>query len=203
MRSFVGVFCLMIFCSYMSCDNPDLDESDVSFDCENTDGVALKDAFDYLNCVRSDPYSYGKDLGIDLSGVKAKPALEWDVALAEAAYNKAKYMAENDFFGHVDNDGFGMNKKIVEAGFYLAPYLNKSDMQNNFESIAAGTNRSNAVIMVKELIIDKGISSLGHRKHLLGMTDFFSDCNFCGIGFYKKPGSMYTYYCCVLIAKHK
>ncbi len=95
------------------------------------------------------------------------------------------------------------NSKVDAAGFTLADYLLKSKTANNFESIAAGTNRNTAKIMIQQLIIDKGIPSLGHRKHLLGMTYFWADAEYCGIGFYKKPGSTYTYYMCVLIAKHE
>ncbi|MCZ4694612.1 CAP domain-containing protein [Ancylomarina euxinus] len=165
--------------------------------------INRKDAFDYLNAVRNKPASFSDELGIDLSGVVTRNQLIWSAELAKAAYDKAKDMAERNYFAHVDPDGYGMNYKINAAGFDLADYLMPSKSANHFESIAAGTNRNTGEIMIQQLIIDKGIPSLGHRKHLLGMTCFWADAEYCGIGFYKKPGSTYTHYICVMIAKHK
>ncbi|WP_372641582.1 CAP domain-containing protein [Ancylomarina sp.] len=165
--------------------------------------INRKDAFDYLNAVRNNPPAYSDGLAVDLSTVEKRDKLIWCAELAKAAYDKAKDMAERNYFAPVDPDGYGMNYKINAAGFDLADYLMSSKSANNFESIAAGTNRNTGKIMIQQLIIDKGIPSLGHRKHLLGMTSFWADAEYCGIGFYKKPGSTYTYYICVLIAKHE
>ncbi|MRT92804.1 CAP domain-containing protein [Ancylomarina sp. 16SWW S1-10-2] len=174
-----------------------------SSEAKNLNETNRKDAFDYLNRVRNKPSAYSDELGVDLSTVEKRDKLIWSEELAKAAYEKAKDMAERDYFAHTDPDGYGMNHKIDAAGFSLADYLLKSKTANNFESIAAGTNRNTGKIMIQQLIIDKGVSSLGHRKHLLGITDFWADAEYCGIGFYKKLGSAYTYYMCVLIAKHE
>lgn len=191
----------LISCGGTSFDNDLIIEE--SSEAKNLNEVNRKGAFDYLNSIRDKPSAYSDQLGIDLSAVEKRDKLIWSEELAKAAYEKAKDMAERDYFAHIDPDGYGMNYKIDAAGFTLADYLLKSKTANNFESIAAGTNRNTGKIMIQQLIIDNGVSSLGHRKHLLGMTNFWADAEYCGIGFYKKLGSTYTYYMCVLIAKHE
>lgn len=198
--SLISLSSICVSCS----DNKDSDLIvEESSEAKSLNETNRKDAFDYLNAVRENPTAYNDELGIDLSAVEKRNNLIWSPELAKAAYNKAKDMAERNYFAHVDPDGYGMNYKINEAGFTLADYLMKSKTSNNFESIAAGTNRNTGKIMIQQLIIDKGVPSLGHRKHLLGMTDFWASAEYCGIGFYKKPSSTYTHYICVLIAKHE
>jgi hypothetical protein len=71
---------------------------------------------------------------------------------------------------------------------------------NNFESLSAG--RSNPLNSIISLIKDEGVIGYGHRKHLLGMTEFWEPCYDIGIGWGYNPNSKYKTYCCVLIAKH-
>ena len=206
MNKFRTLLLLSIHLFLISCGGTSYDEDiiiEASSEAKELNEINRKDAFDYLNAVRNNPPAYSEELAVDLSTVEKRDKLIWNAELAKAAYDKAKDMAERNYFAHVDPDGYGMNYKISEAGFYLADYLMPSKSANNFESIAAGTNRNTGKIMIQQLIIDKGIPSLGHRKHLLGMTSFWADSEYCGIGFYKKPGSTYTYYICVLIAKHE
>ncbi len=191
---------LLISCEGTSEDDFVLVESS---EAEKINEINRKDAFDYLNAIRNEPSAYSDELGVDLSDVEKRPKLIWNEELATAAYNKVKDMAEHNYFAHVDLDGYGMNYRINEAGFYLADYLLESKTANNFESIAAGTKHNTGKIMIQLFIIDKDIPSLGHRKHLLGMTDFWAEAEYCGIGFYKQPGSRYTHYICVLVAKHE
>jgi len=191
---------LLISCEGASKDDFVLVESSVA---ERINEINRKDAFDYLNAVRNEPSAYSDELGVDLSDVEKRPELIWNEKLATAAYNKVKDMAENDYFSHVDLDGYGMNYRINEAGFHLSDYLLESKTVNTFESIAAGTKLNTGKIMIQRLIIDKDIEGVGHRKHLLGMTDFWAEAEYCGIGFYKQPGSRYTHYICVLVAKHE
>jgi len=199
MFAFIAIIPFLVSCSDSENDLVEIKDTPES---ESLNEVNRKEAFDYLNAVRNNPTAYNDELGVDLSTVERRDDLIWNDAIAKAAYNKAKDMAERNYFAHVDPDGYGMNYKINEAGFELADYLLQSKEAKNFESIAAGTNRNSGKIMIQQLIIDKGIPSLGHRKHLLGMTDFWAESKYCGIGFYKKAGSKYTYYMCVLIAKH-
>ncbi|MRT94292.1 CAP domain-containing protein [Ancylomarina sp. 16SWW S1-10-2] len=185
----------------------DTSENDFSFvessEASKINEINRKEAFDYLNAVRNEPAAYSDELGVDLSDVEKRPQLIWNEELATAAYNKVKDMAEKKYFSHVDSAGYGMNYRINEAGFHLADYLLQSKTANSFESIAAGTKLNTGKIMIQRLIIDKDIEGFGHRKHLLGMTDFWAESAYCGIGFYKQPGSRYTHYICVLIARHE
>ena len=206
MNKFFILIILSINPALISCGDTSFDNDliiEESPEAKSLNEANRKDAFDYLNAIRSKPFAYSEELAVDLSAVEKRAKLIWSDELAKAAYEKAKDMAERNYFSHIDSDGYGMNYKINAAGFTLANYLLESKMTNSFESIAAGTNRNTGKIMVQQLIIDKNIPDLGHRKHLLGMTDFWADAEYCGIGFYKKPGSTYTYYMCVLIAKHE
>lgn len=205
MKKFTTFFLLLFSLLLVSCASKSEDGFVLveQSESERINEKNRREAFDYLNAVRSDPPAYSDELGVDLSEVEKRPELIWNENLATAAYNKVKDMAENDYFSHVDLDGYGMNYRINEAGFYLADYLLQSKTANNFESIAAGTKHDSGKIMIQLFIIDKNIPDLGHRKHLLGMTDFWAESEYCGIGFYKQPGSKYTHYICVLVARHE
>ena len=56
---------------------------------------------------------------------------------------------------------------------------------------------------IRNLIIDKNVPSLGHRKDLLGLDDWNASLYDIGIG-YARPveNSRFRSYVCVLIAKH-
>ncbi|MCQ2250145.1 MAG: CAP domain-containing protein [Bacteroidales bacterium] len=161
-----------------------------------------KKAFDFINNVRQHPSLYTSQTGVDLSGVKSKPALAWNNQLAQAAQKKAQDMATRNYFGNVDPDGYGMNYHINKAGYTLeSGYLSKKDA-NYFESITA--TFQDGAEAVKYLIKDGGASNqhAGHRRLLLGIDDFYSDCTDIGIGVYYNPNSTYKYYWCILVAKH-
>ena len=72
-------------------------------------------AFDYLNKIRKEPAKFSKEIGIDLSDVKARPALKWNDILAKVAEEKALDMANRDYFAHVTPEGLGINIQIHEA----------------------------------------------------------------------------------------
>jgi len=42
-----------------------------------------------------------------------------------------------------------------------------------------------------------------HRKQLLGITDFYSECTDIGIGFARNPKSKYRTYMSIVIARKK
>ena len=157
-------------------------------------------AYDFLNQVRQDPDSYSEEIGVDLGYVEAKPELKWDKNLANAAQKKALDMATRDYFGHVDSEGYGMNYRIFHAGYKIPENWFDDVTSNYFESIQAGN--SSGKIAIIDLIIDEGIDPPGHRNHILGIEDFWSNCTDIGIGMAKRQGSTYTYYMCVMVAKH-
>ncbi|MEI9807661.1 MAG: hypothetical protein WDO16_07150 [Bacteroidota bacterium] len=110
-------------------------------------------------------------------------------------------MANRDYFGHTDPDGYAINYFIHKSGYILnADWLkNKSD--NYFESIIAESPDGETAI--KRFIIDEGVPSLGHRKHLLGIGEWNASLVDIGIGFARRDaGSTYQTYVSLVIAKH-
>lgn len=158
-------------------------------------------AFEYLNKVRQSPKSYTKEIGMMMLLAKQMPQLIWNDTLAQVAEARALDMAEKDYFAHVNKKGEAVNILIHRAGYELDEIFIKKKKQNSFESIAFGY--ASGVESVKNLIIDKGINPPNHRKHLLGMTDFWATCYDCGIGFVQSSNPQKSTYICIIIAKHK
>jgi uncharacterized protein YkwD len=159
-------------------------------------------AFELLNKVRQNPKAYSAGWNnINLSSVKAKPALVWNDTLAKVAEAKAIDMARRNYFNHIDPGGYGMNYYINKAGYKLSKDWLKNKNENYFESIAAGENTGEETI--RDLIIDKDTPGLGHRSHLLGMNKFYADLVDIGIGFARcSNGCTYQTYVSVVIARH-
>src|SRR5262249_19281153 len=160
-----------------------------------------KKAFDYLNKVRKEPAKFSEEIGVDLSDVKARPALAWNKVLAKVAEEKALDMANRDYFGHVTPEGRGINIQIHEAGYKLPKDWVKDKKQNFFESISAG--KDTGVEAIQQLIVDKDVPEAAHRRHLLGTNDFFAKCTDIGIGFARQPNSKYRTYMSIVIARKK
>jgi glutaredoxin/uncharacterized protein YkwD/peroxiredoxin len=154
-------------------------------------------AFNYLNKIRQNPAAYSADFGVDLSAVKPRANVVWNANLIKAAEAKAMDMAKRKYFDHVDPDGNGMNILMHRAGYTLASSLLINNSDNSFESIGMGFIDGSAAI--KGLVIDAGVPTLGHRRHLLGIDDFWSNCVDIGIGMVSDGSTIYT---CILIAKH-
>jgi uncharacterized protein YkwD len=157
-----------------------------------------KKAFEFLNAVRRDPPSFSKDIGADLKEARATTALKWNATLAKVAEEKALDMAKRDYFSHENSEGLGINFLIHKAGYKLPDYMLKDKKANSFESIAVGITSGKDV--VRTLIVDKGVDSRAHRKHLLGMDDFHSKHKDAGIGFVRNPKGKYKIYICIIIA---
>lgn len=188
----------------ISCTVDDDDESVNNLLDEVTDDVKsdeeeLAAALEYLNAVRKNPSAYSKEIGVDLSAVASIHELKWNDTLAKVAHAKAEDMVARGYFGHVDPDGYGMNIKINEAGYTLPEsWCGKSN--NNFESLAAGYASGKATVI--QLINDGGVDneSAGHRRHLLGIDNFWANCYDIGIGV--AHGGKYGTYWCFLVVKH-
>jgi len=157
-------------------------------------------AFEYLNEMRQSPAAFSEVVGIDLGYAEPRQALQWNDILARVAEEKALDMAEREYFSHVDPDGNGINFLIKQAGYELPASWVEEVTNNYFESIQAGASTGTDVI--NDLIRDEGMDPPGHRNHLLGIDDFWSNCIDAGIGMVKKEGSVYGYYTCIIIAKH-
>lgn len=161
-----------------------------------------KKAASLINDIRKNPSAYSSQMGVDLSGVAARPALNWNSALAKVAQAKAEDMAKNNYFSHVDLNGYGVNYFMHEAGYDMPEAWYKDKKLNYFENIAAGNATAEA--MVKQLVYDGGKdnSSAGHRSSLLGISDWNSSCIDIGIGYAYDANSTYGHYWSVIIAKH-
>jgi uncharacterized protein YkwD len=159
-------------------------------------------AFTYLNKVRTQPSSYTKELTFLANGIKPMHKLKWNETLAKVAEAKALDMATNNYFAHVDGNGYGINYYINKAGYTLNPSWLKNPKTNYFESCNAGG--LTGVEAIKMLLIDEGVPTLGHRKHLLGIESWNEGLVDIGIGYVRSNSSTtYRTYTCVIIAKHK
>lgn len=160
-----------------------------------------KSAFEFLNRVRENPSAFSAEIGADLGKIKPLPALIWNDTLARVAEQKAMDMGKRNYFGHVNPQGKGINIMIHEAGYHLPPEWIADKKTNYFESINAGTETGAGAI--KDLILDSYDKDKGHRRHLLGMNDFYSSLIHIGIAHVKVEGSQYIYYTVVIIAKRQ
>jgi uncharacterized protein YkwD len=160
-----------------------------------------KKAFEYINKVRKEPARFSKEIGVDLSDVKPRDELKWNDTIAKVAEEKVIDMAKRNYIGHVDPDGIGINLKLHEAGYTMPEEWIKDKKSNLFESIGGGKNTG--VEMVKMLLVDAGSARAGHRRHILGIDDFYADCPDIGIGFVRDPNSKFKTYMSILIAKQK
>ena len=148
-----------------------------------------------LNKARHDPQQYEIDqkLPVSLAGVAARPPLAANTDLFDSAKFHATEMAVNNYFGHQsDVTGDWPNKLARDQGYVLPSYF---DSDNNYiESIAAGTLDDTAQEVIDQLVIDKGVPSLGHRLHLLSIGDFYEDSREIGIGHAFSKASTYSHY---------
>lgn len=160
---------------------------------------AAKEVAFIINQVRNKPVAYTQEYGVDLSYLAARPALNWNETLAAVAQKKAEDMYRRQYFSHVDPDGNGINILIHEAGYTLAEGLRKTRKMNTFESISAG--HTDPAAIVRQLIIDEGVTPPGHRHHLLGHEQFWGTCTDIGVGVFASD-DRYTGYCVIIIAKH-
>lgn len=158
-------------------------------------------AWEYLNRVRENPSAFSSEIGVNLSYVRARPALAWDESLAAAAETKALDMAARNYVAHVDPEGYGMNHHMKRAGYDLRDDWTVPRSANSFESISYAqgyTAEGSGVFAIRQLILDRNVNPPGHRNHLLGIEDFWSNCTDAGIGIARIGDQTYV---CVLVAK--
>jgi uncharacterized protein YkwD len=167
------------------------------------DTIEAKEAFEYLNKIRANPKIYSEEIGDNLDYIASKIALEWNPILASVAQEKAIDMANRNYFGHTDPDGYGMNYFINKAGYTLPEYQLQNKNANFYESISAIYDQKDlGKVIIKQLILDKGLKgrdNKGHRIHLLSIGDFRKNAKHIGIGIAKSSKSKYDVYCSVII----
>lgn len=148
-----------------------------------------------LNKIRHDPQAYDDeaDLGGILDGVAARQPLAVNADLFDSSRFHAVEMADNNYFGHQSQvTGDWPNKMAEDQGYDLPFYFDLD--ANNIESIAAGNAYGNPADVIELLIVDAGVPSLGHRKHLLGIDDFYAQAQEIGIGHGFNLSSLYDHY---------
>ncbi len=159
-------------------------------------------AFEFLKKVRKDPNSFTERLRVSLKGIPAAPDLRWSDTLAAVAEQKALDMAQKDYFGSVDKDGYGINYYINKAGYRLDDEYLKHKRADDFEVFIGGYQSGEEAIGA--MITDKDESDGASRKFLLGMTDFSKGLHDIGIGFVKgTKDTKYRFYTVVIITKHR
>ena len=148
-----------------------------------------------LNRARHDPAAYQleNNLPADIALVEARPPLAVNSNLNASALFHSQEMATHNYFGHQSVvTGDWPNKMVRDHGYPLpAIFPNTS---NNLESLAAGTFFSGADEPLSALIVDEGIPSLGHRKHLLGMGTFNASFREIGVGHAFNGAAAYDHY---------
>ncbi len=137
-----------------------------------------------LNDARENPAAYGAPIGLNLSGVASSQPLAFDTRLIEAARLHSQDMNNRGFFAHTNPDGAGPGERLAAAGFLTRSWG---------ESIAAGY--SNPEEALRALIVDSGVSDLGHRRHLLAIDAIFREHNAVGVGILQNgSGPYHDYY---------
>ncbi len=170
------------------------------------DKAEAQEAFNYLNNIRQNPGAYSNEIGVDLSYVEPRHKLVWNSICAQVAEEKALDMIKRDYFGHVDPDGYGINRRLHDAGYEMSENFIQNKSDASFESISQWGDGKYPLnnfdtVGIKCLIVDEGWDPPGHRNHLLGIIDFWEDCIDCGIGIAYSDDKTYARMC-VIIAKH-
>lgn len=110
-----------------------------------------------------------------------------NTVLAQVARERAQDMANRNYFGHTNPDGYGPNALVRNAGYRLPGFYASSQDGNNIESIAAGYRTAQAAF-------EGWMESTGHRVQVLGEAQFYRDQVEFGVGYYYNPNSEYKHY---------
>lgn len=160
-----------------------------------------------LNRARHDPQAYGAEVGFSaslLAGVAARAPLAVNLQLADSALFHATEMATHNYFSHQSLvTGDWPNQMARDAGYDLASWLPSDN--NTIESLAAGTFYNKADTPLRDLIEDHGLSTPGHRYHLLAdgpSSDFWLLHTEIGVGHASSASATYTNYWAVHTGFH-
>lgn len=157
-----------------------------------------------LNLARHDPVAYQREaeLAVDLSSIVPRPPLAVNDRLMQSASVRADEMAEHDYLGHQSPvTGAWPNKVARDQGYALPSSW--PDENNFIESIAAGDWYDQAATPLGALIVDQGLSSATHRRHLLGVDGFYAENREIGVGYATDLDSTYGRYWAVHIARQE
>lgn len=86
------------------------------------DRSEAKQAFEFLNDIRTNPAGYARELRLQKNIKTTTTKLIWNKELAKAAEAKAYDMACRNYFNHIDPDGYGINYYIKKTVIHLTPH---------------------------------------------------------------------------------
>jgi hypothetical protein len=137
---------------------------------------SLEQEFIYLlNRARHDPAAYAEevDLGVDLTGVPARPPLAVNAHLLDSTQFHVDEMVAHNYFAHTSAvTGDQPNKMARDAGYPLPGWW--SSDANYIESLGHGRVAANAL---HGLLRDEP-----HRIHILGTPTFWAENREIGVG---------------------
>ncbi len=106
--------------------------------------------------------------------------------LCKVARARAQDMATRGYLAHVDPDGIGPNRHVINAGYKLPAWWGDKQDANYIESASSGNPTAQDVMI-------SWLGSPGHRTHVLG-EGFYSDQVNVGVGYAaneNSPGKRY------------
>jgi uncharacterized protein YkwD len=154
---------------------------------------ALEQLFlERLNDARANPAAYGASIGLDLSGAGRAQPLAFNPILVAAARLHSQDMAGRRYFDHITPEGLTPLQRVRAAGLRR--------FKGPGESISFGTALRTFLFdpttfdvrvtttpyspseSLRALILDEGVPSLGHRRHLLSLDRPGRSEKWIGIG---------------------
>jgi uncharacterized protein YkwD len=123
-----------------------------------------------------------------------RPSLTFNPILAQVARARAADMGRRNYFAHINPDGVGPNTLVTQAGYILPAFYGNERSGNSIESIHAGGDTA-------EKAWDSWMHSPPHRKHILGLSDFYAGQIEYGIGHAYILSSQYKHYWVIITAK--
>jgi hypothetical protein len=135
---------------------------------------AEHELLELVNRARRDPPAEGLRLGVDFSGIAARPPLTHDALLAKAALGHSLDMAQRAFYGHSNPDGVGPVGRVLDALYALHSRYGTNRAANTIENIAAASgNLLDSPQKVHDtFLLDAGLTPPKHRELLLGIGNF-------------------------------
>lgn len=118
--------------------------------------------------------------------VRQHREIHYNRVLASLAYQKAKDMAQHNYFGHY-SVRLGWPNAWVQTKGFVPDYPPNG---NGVESIVAGSESPSACFNAL-------VNSESHRPHILG-EGYFANHTQIGIGFFSNSESRYKFYWCIL-----
>ncbi len=157
-------------------------------------GVEISQEVAYIiNRARSNPQAYARSIGRAnlLNAVDASQPLAWNSSMASAARWKSNDIVVNNSItpnntanAHIDSRGRTPTELLADFNYDIDQ--RPGGRYNGPESLALG--HDTPADIVELLIVDEGVTSLGHRRHLLSWDSTSTGTNAyhneIGVGFH-------------------